>query len=282
MTTTTTQAPVATTPAAHAPFLRRLRHLLEIELRLLLRNAVNVMYAVAMGPLMVLLLANLPHIQAQAKAMPQGGLTTMLTALLVINSLGIGIYYNLTTVTVARREALVLKRLRSGASSAFEILVALVSPNLLIMLVSTGLVLALCCAALGAPRFANPVALALGLLLGCVLFALLGLITGASTRTVESAQMTTMPGIMLSLFLSGLLIPLAVMPENMQMVMQLLPVAPVVDLLMIGLNGTTLDGQALSQADTWGQLVQPTVVLLAWCAAGVWLLQRTMKWEPVR
>ena len=261
---------------------KRLCALVTVELKMLLRNGVNVFYAVAMGPMMVLFLSQLPHIKAQAELAPRGGLATMLTALLLINSLGIGIYYNLTTATVARRESLVLKRLRSGEARATEILAAIATPNLILLALQLVLVLGAVSWALGAPRFTNALAILLSLGLGSLFFTLCALLTASGTRTVESAQMTTMPGIMGFLVLSGLLIPLSAMPERVREIFQLLPVAPVSDLLMIGLNGTTLDGRVLDGAASWGAMLSPALVLGCWCLAGIWLLRRMMRWEPIR
>ncbi|MEL4358024.1 MULTISPECIES: ABC transporter permease [unclassified Luteococcus] len=283
---TTTATPTPTSPANTAPVARfsprRLAGLARSELIQLLRNKVSVFYAVAMGPLMVLMLAELPMIKTLADVMPRGGLATMLTTTLAVTGLGLVIYYNLTTAVVARRETLVLKRLRSGCSSVLEILTALALPNVLIFWLQVALVLAVVSALFGAPSFTNPLLLVLGLGLGAVFFAIASFLTGVSTRTVESAQLTTMPGIMLFLGLSGLLIPLSVFPDAGQRVIQWLPVAPVAELVMLGLNGTTLDKQTHTFAGSWQAAAQPVAALLGWILLAGWYLNRTMRWEPRR
>ncbi|MGO4957107.1 ABC transporter permease [Luteococcus sp. Sow4_B9] len=262
--------------------LRRIGSLTRAELKMLLRSKVSFFYAVTIAPLMVLMLAQLPAVQQADERLGKGGIATMLTAILVITGLGIAIYYNLTTATVARREALVLKRLRTGEATPMEILVAIASPNVLIFVVQVALVLAALSAVFGAPPFTNPVLVVLAMVLGAILFAIASFLTSAITRTVESSQLTTMPGMFLALGISGLMMPLSTFPENWALAFQLLPVAPVSDLVQMGLNGVTLEGELLTAAGTWRAAVRPTLVLLAWIGAGAWFLGRTMVWEPRR
>lgn len=261
---------------------RRLGGLVRAELKMMLRNKVSVFYAVAMGPLMVLMMAQLPMVKNLADVMPRGGLATMFTTMLTVIGLTLVIYYNLTTAVVARREALVLKRLRSGSCSTLEILASVALPNVLILLVQVALVLAAVCAAFGAPAFTNPVLLVLALALGAALFSILSFQTGVHTRTVEAAQLTTMPGILLFLAISGLVLPLDAMPDGMERAAHLLPVAPIADLVMLGLNGATLDKQLHDFGSSWGAAAQPVAVLVFWIALGAWYLNRTMAWEPRR
>ncbi|WP_420175222.1 ABC transporter permease [Luteococcus sp. OSA5] len=262
--------------------LGRIASLTRAELKMLLRSKVSFFYAISLAPMMVVLMAEMPATKKLMEAMPSGGAATMITAILVISGLSLAIYYNLTTATVARREALVLKRLRTGEASATEVLVALASPNLLIFALQVLLVLAITAAAFGSPQFTNPVLFVLALLLGAVFFAIVSFLTSVHTRTVEASQLTTMPGIFLFLAVSGLLIPLSVIPERLQLVFELLPVAPIADLVLMGLNGTTLDGQHLSTGQTWGTAVQPILVMVIWIVAAGWQLHRTMDWEPRR
>ncbi|MEL4504501.1 ABC transporter permease [Luteococcus sp. H138] len=277
---TTAPTTPARTAARFSP--RRLGGLALAELRMMLRNKVSVFYAVAMGPLMVLMMAELPIIKQLADAMPRGGLATMLTTNLAVIGLSLVVYYNLTTAVVARREALVLKRLRSGSASTLEILTALALPNVLIFLVQVLLVLAVVSVVFGAPTFTNPVLLVLGLVLGAIFFSLCSFQTGVSTRTVEAAQLTTMPGILLFIAISGLVLPLSMLPDRLERAAHLLPVAPVAELVMLGLNGTTLDKQSHDFGASWVVAAQPVGVMVFWIVLSAWYLNRTMAWEPRR
>lgn len=279
-TTARTAHTTSARPRSSSP--RRLLGLVRAEMTMLLRNKVAVFYAVAMAPFMVLALSQMPSVQTMASAMPKGGLATMLTVMLAVTGLSLSIYYNLTTAVVARRESLSLKRLRSGECSATEILTSVATPNLAIFLLQVVLVLAAVSATFGAPAFTNPVLLVLALLLGAVFFALASFVTGISTRNVEAAQLTTMPGILVFLAVSGLMIPLDMLPDSASTVVRLLPVAPITELLTLGLGGADLDKQLHSFAGTWQAAAQPVAVMVAWIVLAAWYLGRHMAWEPRR
>jgi ABC-2 type transport system permease protein len=61
-----------------------------------------------------------------------------------------------------------------------------------------------------------------------------------------------------------------------------LPLTPVVELLRLGLTGTTAGGQTVSPLASFGAGVLPLVVLAAWIAAGLLLTRRWFRWEPRR
>lgn len=176
-------------------------------------------------------------------------LLTGLTAFALL----IAVYYNLVTAMVARREELVLKRLRTGEATDGEILAG-----------TAALV---------------PVAL----ILGTAVFVLLAAVTAAVTRTVQLAQVTTMPALWLPLVFSGLLFPLAMLPEPLRWVAEALPLTPVMELLRLALTGTTAaGGHHLGLAATFSAAVIPVLVLTAWIAAAGWAARRWFRWEPRR
>ena len=57
---------------------------------------------------------------------------------------------------------------------------------------------------------------------------------------------------------------------------------PVVDLMRLGLSGTTTDGRTVELAGTFGPAVQPVLVLLAWVLIGGLATRRWFRWEPRR
>jgi ABC-2 type transport system permease protein len=113
-------------------------------------------------------------------------------------------------------------------------------------------------------------------------FALLAAVSTAVTRTVELAQVTTLPVLVLPLFSSGLLFPLSVLREPLRSVAQALPLTPVVELMRLGLSGTAADGHHLGLAASFGAAASPVLVLAAWIAAGAWAARRWFRWEPRR
>jgi ABC-2 type transport system permease protein len=182
------------------------------------------------------------------------------------------VYLNLVSAYVARREELVLKRLRTGEVPDREILVGTALP-------AAGLALAQCVLLvvagvallhLGAPE--RPELLVLGVVLGIVLLTALAAVTSAVTQTVESVQITTMPMFVISMAGSGLFVPLEVMPEKLASICELLPLTGVMTLVRAGWLGG---------ADA-KDLLGAALTTLAWTAISVFAVQRWFRWEPRR
>ncbi|MFG3253717.1 ABC transporter permease [Streptomyces sp. NPDC048172] len=180
------------------------------------------------------------------------------------------VYSNLLGVYVARREELVLKRLRTGQASEPEILAAAALPAVgiglvqaVVLMVGGSVVMDL-----GAPE--RPDLMIAGLMLGLPMMVVLAVATAAMTRTTEMAQLTAMPLMMVSLIGSGMFVPLEILPDRVADICRLLPLTPVVDLLRAGWTGQ------LDAADTLRAL--GTAVL--WIALGVFAVRRWFRWEP--
>lgn len=261
---------------------RRFAAMARAELTILMRNKVAAFYAVALGPLMVLLFANLPTVRMIADVLPGGGLTAMLVSMLTIFGLTMAIYYNLTTAVVARREKLMLKRLISGEATRGEVLQAIATPNVAIFLIQFVAVFIAASFAFGTPAMVNPVLILAALVLGIVLSVSLAYVTGAFTRTVEAAQLTTMPGMMIAMLASGILLPASIMPDAVIRVLELLPFYPMVELLTLGMTGADLTGATHDFAGTFAAAAFPLAVLAAWTVLVLLALRRWMRWEPRR
>jgi ABC-2 type transport system permease protein len=96
------------------------------------------------------------------------------------------------------------------------------------------------------------------------------------------AQVTTVPVLTIPLALSGLLFPLAMLPEPLRWLAQALPLTPVVTLMRLGLTGTAASGHHLGLAAAFGAAAIPVLVLAAWITAGTWAARRWFRWEPRR
>lgn len=187
-------------------------------------------------------------------------------------SLLFAVYSALIGVFVGRREELVLKRLRTGEPRDREILAGSALPS-----VGTGLVQSLllavgCAVLLDVPAPKAPHLAVMGLALGLVMCAALAALTASFTRTVESAQVTGMPLMLVSMAGSGLAVPLELMPDRMATVLELLPLSPVIALLRGGLSGE------LSVYESIG----PVLTALAWTVLAVFAVRRWFRWEPRR
>ncbi|MFK4069625.1 ABC transporter permease [Streptomyces sp. NPDC029674] len=185
-------------------------------------------------------------------------------------SLLFAVYSALTNVYAARREELVLKRLRTGELRDPEILAGAALPSVLIGVVQC-LVLAVGCAVLldsGAPS--APHLVVLGIAAGLVMFAALAAVTASFSRSTESAQVMSMPLILVSMMGSGLFIPLEVMPDKIASVCELLPLSPVIELIRGGWAGNLSAWDALGAAAT----------AVAWTVLAVFAVRRWFRWEP--
>lgn len=245
---------------------------------LLLRNPRALFVTAAMPvALVVLFRLSVPPELANGTGMGAFVVTSLTGATLILV-----IYYNLVTALVARREELVLKRLRTGESRDAEILAGLVAPGLAI---AWGQILIGGLAAVfvfGLQPPTNPLLVVVALVGGTVVFTLLALASTGFTRNVQTAELTTTPVLVASLALSGLMLPVSLLPGPLQTIGQLMPLTPVVDLMRLGLVGTAPDGTTVDLARSFGAAAVPLIILCAWVAAGLLLARRLFRWEPRR
>ncbi|WP_228983337.1 ABC transporter permease [Streptomyces sp. DH12] len=262
MTATTAHGRPGTTAAG------RLGALARAELTLLVRNRTSLFVTL----LMPLLMVGSIGMSVDRVGAEKSGLTVL--EAVMTGGLGmvlvIVVYLNLVPAYVARREELVLKRLRTGEATDAEILAGTALPSVALTLAQCLIMVGAAVAFLDlrAPR--RPELLVAGLLVGIVLLAALAAVTARVTRTVESAQLTTMPLFLVSAFGSGLFLPVEVFPERVQDVCALLPLTGVVELVRAGWLG---GGDA-------GELVRAAVTALVWTAVSVFAVRRWFRWEP--
>jgi ABC-2 type transport system permease protein len=260
------------TPVGPSP-LRRVGVLATAEARLLLRNRTAVVNSV-LSPLLLIAVAPVLGIGET------GGMGLLVTAVGV--TLVFLTYYNLVTTYVARREDLVLQRMRTGELTDGQVLAATAVPTLLVT-VGQLLLITVGVAVLGGWRApADVVLLVLAALLGAVLMVALATASTVFTRTPESAQITTLPVVVVATALSGLFFPLSVLPDALAAVARLLPVTPVVELVQLGLAGRTWDGAAVAGVELWWAALGPLGTLLAWIAIAGFATARWFRWAPRR
>lgn len=248
----------------------RLTALGRAELTLLLRNRTALAVALVMPVATVAVIkSSLDQIDPDkagmslAEAAMTGGIGIVL--ILVV-------HLNLVSAYVARREELVLKRLRTGEVPDREILAGTALPAAGLALAQCVLIVVAGVAFLGVGAPKRPELLVLGVLLGMVLLAALAAATSALTRTVESAQLTSLPMLLISYAGSGLFVPLEVMPQELASACKLLPVTGVMTLVRAGWLGG---------ADAH-DVVGAAVTALAWTALSVFAVKRWFRWEPRR
>ncbi len=207
---------------------------------------------------------------------------SLVVAGLTAFTLILGVYYNLVTALVARREEFVLKRLRTGELSDAEIIAGTATPAIAIAWaqIAIGILAAFFLLGMEAPT--NPVLALVALVLGTGVCVLLAAAVTALTSTVEMAQLIATPAMVVSMLLCGVMIPLDQLPEPVQRVAQGLPLTQVVELLRLALTGTTATGDTVGLAGSFQPAVVPVLVLGAWVAAAGWAVRRWFRWEPRR
>ncbi|GAB2599662.1 ABC transporter permease [Pseudactinotalea suaedae] len=275
--TATTLSPAR--PSEGGSAVRRVVALAKLEMTMLVRNKTALFNALALGPLMVVLINSF---QMPGMNENRSAFVASLLGSLVVFAIVFAGYYNLCTTAVARREELMLKRLTVGELRRWEVLTAMAAPSLSVILAQVVLGAVAVTLLVGAPTVVNPLLMLLGLLLGFGALAVLGYATAIITRTVEAAQITTLLPLAVLIFFSGATFPFALMPDALRTVAELTPLAATNELMTLGLTGTTADGGTLDFVQSFVGGLQPTIVLLAWIAIGGYLVQRMMPWEPRR
>jgi ABC-2 type transport system permease protein len=246
------------------------------EIRLLLRNRTAVVSSL-LGP--VALLGSVAVIDVSNGLALDG--TTFIASAIGITLVMVA-YFNLVTTFVARREELVLQRMRTGELTDGEILLGTAVPTLLVTIVQI-LVVGVGVVALG--RWSAPVDVVLPLLAllgGGALMVVLAAATASFTRTVDAAQFTTLPLVVAATFLSGLLVPLSGFPEQLAQVFRFLPLTPVMELSRLGLVGQTWNDHAVGTAGAWAAAPVPLAVLAGWLVVGAVVARRAFRWAPRR
>jgi ABC-2 type transport system permease protein len=259
---------------------RRVAALARAEAVLLRRNPSALLGALA-GPV-TLVVIPLAGSSGSGRAPDAGAqLLVGLTAFTLI----LGVYYNLVTALVARREEFVLKRLRTGEIGDEEILLGSAAPGVAIAWAQIGLGVLVGVLLLDLTTPADPAWLlvaVLALLAGTALCVLLAAAVSTVTGTVETAQLTATPLLILSLSFSGALIPLDELPGWLHRIAHGLPLTPVVDLVRLGLTGTTASGATIAGDGLFVPVVLPVLILGGWFVATAWVVRRWFRWEPRR
>ncbi|MFV2198083.1 ABC transporter permease [Nocardiopsis sp. LOL_012] len=198
--------------------------------------------------------------------------------------LGIG---HASNVFTARREALVLKRLRvSGVTQpvVFGGVMGVVAVfSLLAVLLMAGLMLAM---PEGSPPRDPLMALA-SVLLGSVAFTLLGLALTPLATNSETAQLVAMVPMMILVFASGGIFSLEFLPQDVRQYVGLIPSVPPAELMQAAYTGYDVFGGATGAEEKgylalWAAALPSIGIMLAWIALLALTVHRFFRWDPRR
>lgn len=252
---------------------KRTTSLARWNLVLLTRNRLAFVYAVVM-PLLPLLL-----LLTGDRGSETSGASAITTVFLVAGLFPV--YYNVLAQFVNRRDELVLKRMRTGEVRDAELVASIALPG-----VASALAIAVIsvpvAVALGQDLPINlPLYLA-GAVLTVVMLSAFAFWTAAWTKSAESAQLTSLPIILIVSF-GPVFSSMSGLPDVLRDLAELTPGSAMGELVRVGwfgLDGLDATKTTLDFADTWSAAVGPLGVMVAWTAIAVSLAKRSMRWEP--
>jgi ABC-2 type transport system permease protein len=179
-------------------------------------------------------------------------------------------FAGLAIILVNRREAGILKRLRSTPLPPRTYLLAVLISTLVVFAAQAVSLLVLGSVAFGASMPANPLGFAGAVVLGVACFAGLGLGAAALIRSAEGVSAVVNVVLLPMAFLSGSFGPRTHLPALLQAIADVLPLTYFVDLV----NGVYLDGDSL-----FGD-PKALAIVTAWGVAGVVAALRRFSWMP--
>ncbi|WP_159944158.1 MULTISPECIES: ABC transporter permease [unclassified Nocardiopsis] len=274
---TTTTAPAGTRPAISP--LKQLLRLTRTEFTLFVRYKTAWMF-LGLPVFLAVVTLQMPN----DEVLPGFGMAdmTMVASIGTITLiLGMGHPSNVFT---ARRESLVLKRLRVSGVPQAVIFGAVTAIVILFSLALAALVAALVFAASGAlPR--DPLMLLVAVLLSGVMYSLMGLLVTPLVRNAEAAQMAVMVPMMILLFAGGGVIPLEFLPEAARQAMTLVPSTSVSTLVQAAYTGHDVftgfaGAEERSYPGLWAAALPSLGAVLAWTAVMGLLVRRYFRWDP--
>ena len=276
-TSRTRQSGRTTRPATS--WLRQTLRLTRTELTLFLRYKTAWMYVVL--PLILFL----PALAGPSPELFEGFTTTELGLAGAIGGIGVilGIGHA-SNVFTARRESLVLKRLRVSGVPQSAIFGAMIMFVFVVSLAVTALVVA-ALFAVGQLLPADPLMLVFSVFLGVVAMSLIGLLITPLVRNAEAAQMAAMVPLLILLYLGGIIMPLEAMGDSVRQVAQLLPVVPTVEMAQAAYSGHDVFGgvegaEAMGFVGLWVSALPSIGLMLGWIAVLSLLVRRYFRWDP--
>ncbi|MGW5749771.1 ABC transporter permease [Nocardia rhamnosiphila] len=188
-------------------------------------------------------------------------------------------YYSVLSMVTTRRGEGVLKRLRTGEAADWQIQTAPAIPGALVTLGGTAVVASVVYG-VGAPAPVNPVAIALALVGGIVLFSLLALATSTFTKNAEAAQITSLP--VMTIAMLGMTSIRGMLPDRFAQLADWTPFAAVADLVSLGVAGKSAladAGAVRGFAGTFAEMGRPFATLAVWTVLAFALIRRSFRWD---
>jgi len=247
---------------------KQLAALGQAEATLFLRaksNIVNVLFIPALVLVALTVTMSLYDLESLGLAMGSVMPATATGIVLVFS-----LYVPLTGTYVARREELLLKRLRTGEVNDFTILLGAALPAIIMIFVQLCLIAAIVIPMTGAGAPAAFHYALIAVLLGAVMVAGFAATTSAAAQSSENVQVATLPLLVLLPSTSGAFFPLEAMPQPVQDAFYWMPMTPVIDLVRLGWDGAADPGEAFMRIALLG----------VWTIIALGAAHRWFRWEP--
>ena len=270
MTTASTHPGRAAGTRRELPWL--IGHQFHADLRCYLRNTQGVFFTLLLPVLFLVLLAS---IFRNATVTVPGGIikeSVYYVPGLIAWGLITAAFSNLALSVVRNREAGIYKRRRATPLPASAVIAARAAVAVLTALAITVVMLGIGWAAYGAsiPGHTAP-AFVLDLIVGAAAFCCLGFAAATLISSVDAVQPVVWATILPLSFISGIFIPVSVLPRWLADIGYVFPVHPLAAALLDAYNPHTT-GSGLN----WGYLA----ILAGWGAAGLIIAVRRFRWLP--
>lgn len=252
-------------PQNFAPLTLRTRALARAEWLQFLRNPTLLIMALLVPAGMAALMYDMV---ASTGQMPAHFGAAMATEVFMVAAFMFVQFYSVLSMVTARRDEGVLKRLRSGEAKDAEILIALCAPGALILVVSGIAFIAIVSVLSGqAPR--NAALLCAALVLGIVISSAAALVTSIYTKTVEAAQVTSLPVMVLAMLSVSMNAQL--LPQGLRDLIEATPFAQLGQIARAGWGAA----DEVNTVRVLGMLLMWSVLLMVWAV-------KKLRWDGHR
>jgi ABC-2 type transport system permease protein len=199
-------------------------------------------------------------------------------------------FVNLLNAVVARREALVLKRLRGTEVPVSAVFAGQLAVSAVVLLIQTVVLGGVSVGWFRAPLPADPLLFLLALTVGFLVFSALACALACVTPSAETSPAVAMPVLLLCMFGAGAFTPVQSLPSWLRAPARVLPLEPVIHALRVAWFGRdfgheTWNGAALRRLtllDGWQSAAPGLLLTAAWAVAAVVLTRRHFHWDPRR
>jgi ABC-2 type transport system permease protein len=250
-------------------------HQVSYDLRAFIRNRQSQFFTLALPILFLVIFASVFGGRGHSVPVPGGRISTAVSYVPGIIALGViaACFGNLVASVTAQRERGVLKRRRATPVPAAAVIAGRVLTAVVVAVVMAAVLLAIGWAAYGA-RVPGRTALALvvTVVIGAAAFCCMGYALTSLIHNEDAAVPATQALLLPLYFISGVFVPVTILPHWLADVGAIFPVRHLASALLAAYNPHTT-GLGFAGLDL--------LIVAAWGAAGLLIALRTFSWLPL-